>query len=122
MTPAVQTVSGGKIWIKPSALARAMALVEAELDTVTSSQMAAAAGLGLPHFRLVWKLTRGDSPKKYIMSKRLEKVQELLRTTGLTLPQIASDCGFCSGEHLAFSFKARFGMTPSQWRQRTSPK
>jgi AraC family transcriptional regulator len=107
----------GKIWIKPSALARAMALVNAELDTVTSGQMAAEAGLGLSHFRRVWKRTRGDSPKKYIIERRLDKAQTLLRTTSWTLDQIAADCGFCNGQHLAFSFKSRFGMTPSQWRQ-----
>lgn len=59
----------------------------------------------------------GITLEKYIISKRLEKVKELLVYTDLTLTEIAHLAGFSSIQHLSSQFKALTGLSPSHFRE-----
>ena len=48
--------------------------------------------------------------------KRLERCCELLRSTDITITDIAPMIGFRSGDYLHASFKQAFGVTPRQYR------
>jgi LacI family transcriptional regulator len=59
----------------------------------------------------------GRSPHDEILRVQLERVKQLLLQRHLTLPAIAHQTGFRSGEYLGTVFKRAFGLTPGQFRQ-----
>ena len=60
--------------------------------------------------------------EKYIITKRLEKVKELVVYTELTLTEIAYITGFSSINHLSRQFKELTGLSPSHFKQIRSSK
>jgi AraC family transcriptional regulator len=64
----------------------------------------------------------GITLEKYIITKRLEKVKELLVYTELTLTEIAYVTGFSSINHLSRQFKELTGFSPSHFKSVRSTK
>ena len=65
----------------------------------------------------------GITLEKYIITKRLEKVKELVVYTDLTLTEIAYITGFSSINHLSRQFKELTGLSPSHFKSvRTTKK
>jgi AraC family transcriptional regulator len=60
--------------------------------------------------------TEGVTLEKYIITKRLEKVKELLVYTEFTLTEIAYITGFSSINHLSRQFKELTGLSPSHFK------
>ncbi len=60
----------------------------------------------------------GRTPAQEIRRVKLEAVRELLRTTSMTLPQIAEACGFNYVEHMIPPFKDAYQCTPAVYRKR----
>jgi AraC-like DNA-binding protein len=58
----------------------------------------------------------GITLEKYIITKRLEKVKELLVYTEFTLTEIAYITGFSSINHLSRQFKELTGFSPSHFK------
>jgi AraC family transcriptional regulator len=58
----------------------------------------------------------GASIGEYRRRLRVEKAAGMLRRRNVDLTEIALDCGFASHSHLCRSFKAAYGMTPSEYR------
>jgi AraC family transcriptional regulator len=58
----------------------------------------------------------GMTLEKYIITKRLEKVKELLVYTEFTLTEIAYITGFSSINHLSRQFKELTGFSPSHFK------
>ena len=58
----------------------------------------------------------GVTLERYIITKRLEKVKELLVYTELTLTEIAFITGFSSINHLSSQFKELTGLSPSHFK------
>jgi AraC family transcriptional regulator len=61
--------------------------------------------------------TEGITLEQYLIHRRVQKVQELLRYTSLTLTDIAFDLGYSSVHHLSNQFKKITGMSPSRFRE-----
>lgn len=57
------------------------------------------------------------SPRALIRSVRLDQVAELLRTTDLTIEQVAIKAGFVSPNYMIAKFYHKFRMTPSEYRE-----
>jgi AraC family transcriptional regulator len=64
----------------------------------------------------------GITLEKYIITKRLEKVKELLVYTEFTLTEIAYITGFSSINHLSRQFKELTGFSPSHFKDVRSSK
>ncbi len=64
----------------------------------------------------------GITLEKYIITKRLEKVKELLVYTEFTLTEIAYITGFSSINHLSKQFKELTGFSPSHFKAVRSNK
>lgn len=53
----------------------------------------------------------------YLIRLRLNHARELLRTTDLSVEQIAEESGFVNAKHFSTLFAARFGKSPSAYRR-----
>ena len=72
--------------------------------------------LSLSSFKRKFTQIYGTSPNKYIISKRLEKAQLLLRTTDFMVSEIAYDCGFSDVGYFGKTFKKYYNYSPSEFR------
>ncbi|WP_454726557.1 MULTISPECIES: helix-turn-helix domain-containing protein [Cupriavidus] len=71
--------------------------------------------------RTLYNLFReaGLTPHAYILSRRLRQAaRRLSGEPGRTITEIAFALGFADAAHFSRVFHGRFGMSPSQWRQR----
>lgn len=60
----------------------------------------------------------GMSIRRAIESRRMEAVKRLLRKTKLPVTEIAARTGFSGLNRLSHVFKARFGVSPENWREK----
>ncbi len=70
------------------------------------------------HLRRLFAEVRQASPKELFRRVRLEKAQDLMGRTNLTLDEIAGHCGYASASHFCRDYKATHHFTPSTWRRR----
>ena len=83
--------------------------------------MAAAAGLSRAHFSREFSRTFGESPKAYLMTRRLERAAALLRNTDRSVAEICLDVGLVGLGSFTTSFKLHFGRTPTEYRASFPP-
>ena len=86
-------------------------------QTITLSDMAAAASLSPMHFAAQFRIATGQRPHDYLLNCRIDRAKTLLATTNRTLIDIALDVGFCTQAHFTTVFKRLTGTTPSLWRR-----
>ena len=60
----------------------------------------------------------GQTPGRWLNSRRLERARELLRATTLPVSAVAVRCGFHSAGYFAACFRRDMGMSPLTWRKR----
>jgi AraC-like DNA-binding protein len=111
--PVPQTRGG----LPPGAMRRVAEYVETHLsDSIDLATLAAAAGLSLYHFARAFKQSAGVTPHHYLVQRRVERAQEMLTGTQLSLAEIALTTGFSDQSHFARHFRQTLGMTPGQFR------
>ncbi len=74
--------------------------------------------LSTNYFCQAFRNTFNQSPHSYLIRRRLERVQQILRTTDRSLSDVALECGFSDQPHLTRLFRQNFGVTPGEWRRR----
>lgn len=79
-------------------------------------EMAALVNMGATAFYNRIKAETGHSPVNYLTTLRLKNAGRLLKETNQSITSIALDCGFCSSQHLATTFRKWQGMTPRKYR------
>ena len=79
--------------------------------------LAAEIGYSKRHFLRAFRASTGFTPHQYIMHLRLERAQQLMRKSSLTLLDIALESGFASHAHLSRAFRQRFGVAPNEFRR-----
>ena len=67
-------------------------------------ELAAVGGLSKYHFLRLFKATYGVTPAEYVSQRRIERAQDLLRSTNLTVTEVCHAVGFSS----LGSFSSRF--------------
>ena len=76
-------------------------MLEADLrGEVTMAELARACGLGLTAFRRGFAAVTGMLPHQWLLQRRIERANELLRHTSLSLDVVAKQCGFADVRHL----------------------
>lgn len=79
--------------------------------------LAQQVNLSAYHFARLFRRTTGESPHQFVLCKRLEAAEHLLRETDLPLAQIAVTVGFPNQSHFTQAFRQHRGLTPRQYRQ-----
>jgi AraC family transcriptional regulator len=83
----------------------------------TLEQMAAVVHLSPYHFARQFKVATGLPPRQYVIARRVERAQHLLRANGeLGLVDVALRAGFSDQSKFSFHFKRIVGVTPGQFR------
>ena len=84
---------------------------------LTLEQMAAVVSLSPYHFVRQFKAATGLPPHQYVIARRVERAQHLLRADGeLGLVEVARRVGFSDHSDFSFHFKRIAGITPGQFR------
>ncbi len=68
----------------------------------------------------VFQKELGQSPGEWIRSKKLSEAKHLLSHSGDSIIEIAVHLGFASSQYFATAFKRDTGLTPKEYRARTS--
>jgi AraC family transcriptional regulator len=86
----------------------------------TLEQMAAVVHISPYHFARQFKAATGLPPHQYVVARRVERAQHLLRGDGeLGLAEVALRVGFSDQSQFTFHFKRIVGVTPRQFRLST---
>jgi AraC-like DNA-binding protein len=86
-------------------------------NAVSVTELAEASGLSEGHFRQRFHQEMGISPSDFIARRRVQKAKALLRSSELSITDIAFQLGFQSSPYFAAVFKKLTGQTPSQFRE-----
>lgn len=81
--------------------------------------IAASIHMSAYHFARTFKATTGETPHAYVTRLRVERAQELLRTSSLSTSAIARRVGFSSKSHFAAVFLRFTGLSPHLFRSAT---
>lgn len=85
---------------------------------LTLAEIAAEVDMNPYYFARVFKNAMGQSPHQYILEKRVERAKDLLKTTELSLVEIASQVGIATQSHFTTVFHRATGMTPREFREK----
>jgi AraC-like DNA-binding protein len=103
-------------------LLRAKDLADARYtQTIGVEDMAAAAGLSRAHFSREFKRAFGESPRSYLLTRRLERAAALLRTTDRSVAEVCLSVGLNGIGSFTSSFKRNVGLTPTEYRAAHPP-
>jgi AraC-like DNA-binding protein len=92
-------------------------IVQANLFTnLTIPELAHLTSKSESSFKRDFNKIYGESPAKYLKTKRLEKAAELLKYSDLRINEIAWDCGFENAAHFSSSFSQYYGHSPRDYR------
>ncbi len=95
----------------------AIRLVESEAGRpLELKEMAAVAGVSKYHFLRVFRRLTGVTPHRYLISARLRRAALALTSSRLPVLEIALDSGFGDLSTFNKTFRAVFGLTPTQYR------
>jgi AraC family transcriptional regulator len=97
---------------------RAAELLRENLDgRIRLMEIARECALSVSHFARSFKETFGISTHQWLIRRRIEHAQELLRQTTAPIVDIAMQSGF--GDQAAFSrtFRQVVGVSPGRWRR-----
>ena len=83
--------------------------------------MAAAAGLSRAHFSREFKRAFGDSPRQYLLTRRMERAAWLLRATDRSVADICFSVGLQSVGSFTTSFTRHYGVSPTVYRAKFPP-
>ena len=103
-------------------LLRAKDLVDARyrepLDVAT---LARAAHLSSAHFSREFRRAFGETPHRYLLTRRMERAAALLRNTDRTVADICLLVGLRSVGSFTSTFGRTYGMSPTAYRAAHTP-
>jgi AraC family transcriptional regulator len=99
-------------------LQQAIAYINEYLTTdLTIAAIADELEMSQYYFSRLFKQSMGVSPYQYVMQQRVDRAKYLLRTTSLSVAEIALKSGFSNQNQLAIQFRKFTGITPSSYRK-----
>lgn len=100
-------------------LKRALELLDTRYrEDLSLDQLASEVAMSKFHLVRLFKGSTGLSPYQYLLKRRLDEGQRLLRAGDLPVAQVAQAVGFADQSAFASHFKRHFGITPREARAR----
>jgi AraC family transcriptional regulator len=85
------------------------------------AQISDAAGISASHLQALFRNSTGVSVYQYVLRRRVEHAQTLLRNPDLSISHVALACGFVHQSHLARHMRRTLGFSPTMLRRNTPP-
>lgn len=85
---------------------------------INLEEMASAMGMGMRPFFIRVRDITGKTPSEVVKDLRLKHACMLLKRTNINMSELATNVGFTTGEHFINTFKEKFGISPSEYRQK----
>lgn len=105
--------------LTPEAVIKAQQFVEAHLSRpITLGDIARAAGVSPPHLIKLFRRHLRTTPIRYTWDVRVRRGVELLIQSGLSVSEVAAQCGFQTPFHFSRLIRQRYGLSPKALRQR----
>ena len=86
-------------------------------EKISVDAIAAAGGVCRTKCCQIFRRFLNHTPNEYVNSFRLEKGMALLKSTDLTITEIAGLCGFSGASYFTEMFTRQKGMTPTAYRK-----
>lgn len=98
-------------------LAKVKAFIESEsTNDITIADLASITGYSAVHFSRMFKQATGQSPYQYLTGYRISQAQALLKTSSLSVAEVAYQVGFGSHAHFSTQFRRITGVSPQTYR------
>ncbi|HHF0554337.1 AraC family transcriptional regulator [Vibrio diabolicus] len=86
---------------------------------LTNAQLAQAMHLSESHFYCLCQRQFGVTPQKYVMQRRMQKAQFLLRNSHMPMTELAAEVGFAQLSSFSRAYKRSFQHSPSDVRRKS---
>ena len=83
----------------------------------SAQDLARHGGISYSRLRKLFQDDQGESPTAMIWRLKTDQAVQLIRATGLTLAEVADQCGFSNAFHLSRCVKERTGLSPRELRK-----
>jgi AraC family transcriptional regulator len=114
LTPALLARGG----LSALQMRRATEFLDANLNgDINLRSVAEICDISLSHFARAFKHSFRKPPYQWLLERRIEKAQDLLLNSRLSLAGIAIQCGFTDQSGFNRAFKRISGATPGEWRR-----
>ncbi|GJF02517.1 helix-turn-helix transcriptional regulator [Pseudonocardia sp. D17] len=87
-------------------------------ESLDLEAVAAVAGISKYHFQRLFTAAYGLSPAAHLSQRRVERAQDLLRATNLTVTEVCHAVGFSSLGSFSSRFREIVGETPKEFQRR----
>jgi AraC family transcriptional regulator len=115
MRPVSRPIRGG---LAPWQERRAREFLLANIKrAVALKEVARECGLSVGYFSHAFRRTLGVAPHKWLIEQRVVLSKDKLRDDGLSLSDVAAECGFTDQSHLTRIFRQAVGVSPGTWRR-----
>ena len=103
--------------LEDTRLDRVVEFIEEHFSTqIVMDDLAKVAGMSTIHFSRAFKKSLGTTPHAFLTQRRLLHAKALLRSSKLSITEVALAAGFGSSAHFASVFSRKVGFTPSAFR------
>lgn len=100
-------------------LKQVIAYVEDNLShDLSLKELAGVAGVSVSHIKTTFRESVGLPVHQYVIQRRVDRAQLLLREGKLPIGRIAVETGFSHQSHLAYHLRRQFGVSPSESARR----
>lgn len=91
-------------------------------EPLTVEDIARGAQISISKLKMMFREYTGGGPIDYFINMKLDKAKELIRMGFYNLTEVAEALGFSSLHYFSRLFKARVGMSPSEWEKEDGKK
>ena len=92
-------------------------LCEHAREQITLAEVAARFAVSPSHLSRIFHRETGFGIREYLVHYRIRLACELLLNTGLSVTQIADQCGFSDSNYFGDAFKKATGLSPREYRK-----
>ncbi|MDX1452521.1 MAG: helix-turn-helix domain-containing protein [Oleiphilaceae bacterium] len=97
-------------------------LKQACCEDIDIPQMAERAGMPVRTFTRRFRQALGMTPNQYLQDLRIDNGRDLLKTTDLSIQDVAESVGYKDTAYFSRVFKTKVGLTPTEYKKMVRPK